>query len=359
MRLSPPNQDQTAAAPLQVTRSPLERMWRIHDEIDSGSFPNCRTLSEILEVSEKTVSRDIEFMRSRLDLPIAYHDKKFGYYYTEPVQTMPSLDVSEGELVSLLIAQGALQRYRGTPYEASLRSVCEKIAGAMRGRVSVNISDIASRIVFRGDSVLETHAEVFEGVALAVRESKVLNFEYKKLGSEQWEHRVLRPYHLACVKDMWYAIGFDEMREAVRTFALPRMRATHLQDKVFERPLDFSLKDHLEHSLGVFSVQDPPQTVRIRFSGWAAQFVRERKWHSSQRLYELEAGALEWEASLSSMIELERWVMGFGAHARVLAPADLVDRIRAALQATVAGYATAETGVALDFKVAEPNGTQA
>ena len=334
-------------------------MWRIHDEIDSGSFPNCRTLGEILEVSEKTVSRDIDFMRSRLDLPIAYHDRKFGYYYTEPVQTMPSLDVSEGELVSLLIAQGALQRYRGTPYEASLRSACDKIAGAMRGRVSVNISEIASRIVFRGESVLEAHPEVFEGVALAVREARVLDFEYKKLGSDQWEQRVLRPYHLACVKDMWYAIGFDELRQAVRTFALPRMRATQLQDKSFERPLDFSLVDHLEHSLGVFSVQEAPQTVRIRFSGWAAQFVRERRWHSSQRLRELEAGALEWEASLSSMMEVERWVMGFGAHARVLAPTSLVERIRAGLQATAAGYATAELGEALDNKDPEPNSTQA
>ncbi len=349
MRLSPPKQDQPASAPAQVTRSPLERMWRIHDEIDSGSFPNCRTLGGILEVSEKTVSRDIEFMRSRLELPISYHERKFGYYYTEPVQTMPSLDVSEGELVSLLIAQGALQRYRGTPYEASLRSACEKIAGAMRGRVSVNISEIASRIVFRGESVWESDPEVFEGVALAVREGRVLCFEYKKLGSEHWERRVLRPYHLACVKDMWYAIGFDEMREAVRTFALPRMRTTQLQEKTFERPPDFSLQDHLEHSLGVFSVQDPPQTVRIRFNGWAAQFVRERKWHSSQRIYEQEAGALEWEASLSSMVEVERWVMGFGAQARVLAPADLVERIRAGLLATAAGYAEAESGAELDF----------
>jgi proteasome accessory factor B len=157
---------------------------------------------------------------------------------------------------------------------------------------------------------------------------------------------------------MWYAIGFDEMREAVRTFALPRMRATQLQDKTFERPPDFSLEDHLEHSLGVFSVQEVPQTVRIRFSGWAAQFVRERKWHSSQRLYELEAGALEWEASLSSMVELERWVMGFGAHARVLAPACLVERIRAGLQATMAGYAVAASGEALDFRDSEPNSTQ-
>ena len=66
MRLSPPKQDNPADIPLQVTRSPLERMWRIHDELASGSYPNCRKLAGLLEVSEKTVGRDIEFMRSRL-----------------------------------------------------------------------------------------------------------------------------------------------------------------------------------------------------------------------------------------------------------------------------------------------------
>ncbi|MEI6870879.1 MAG: WYL domain-containing protein, partial [Verrucomicrobiota bacterium] len=323
MRLSPPKQDQTADMPLQMARSPLERMWRIHDELASGSYPNCRTLAGILEVSEKTVGRDIEFMRSRLELPIDYHQRKFGYYYTEPVETMPSLDVSEGELVSLLIAQSASQRYRGTPFEHLLRSACDKIAGAMRGRISVNITEIAGRIAFRGEGVGEADAEVFNSVNSAMREGRVLRFEYKKLGSALWEQRDLRPYHLACVKDQWYAIGFDELRAAIRTFALTRMRAVSLLDVRFEKPAGFSLEDHLAHSLGVFSVEEAPQTVRIQFSGVAAQLVRERAWHSSQRIQELDGGALEWAANLSSMVEVERWVLSFGAQARVLEPAVL------------------------------------
>ncbi|NBV85857.1 MAG: WYL domain-containing protein [Verrucomicrobia bacterium] len=344
MRLSPPKQDKPAHVPPQTARSPLERMWRIHEELESGSYPNCRTLAGILEVSEKTVGRDIEFMRSRLELPIEYHEREFGYYYTEPVQTMPSLDVSEGELVSLLIAQSASQRYRGTPFERLLRSACEKIASAMRGRVSVNLAEIAGRIAFRGEGVLEADAEVFGAVNSALREGRVLSFEYKKLGSAQWEERSLRPYHLACVKDQWYAIGFDELRAALRTFALVRMRAVSLREERFEKPTDFSLEDHLAHSLGVFSVDEAPQTVRIYFSGLAAQLVRERSWHSSQSIVERDDGALEWVANLSSLVEVERWVLSFGARARVLEPAGLVERMKQVTREMAGAYAEAVSG---------------
>ena len=49
------------------SRPPLERMLRIHQSLSSGKFPNASTLARELEVSTKSVHRDIEFMRDRLE----------------------------------------------------------------------------------------------------------------------------------------------------------------------------------------------------------------------------------------------------------------------------------------------------
>ena len=49
------------------SRPPLERMLRIHQAIQSGKFPNATTLARELEVSTKSIHRDIEFMRDRLE----------------------------------------------------------------------------------------------------------------------------------------------------------------------------------------------------------------------------------------------------------------------------------------------------
>ena len=66
------------------SRPPLERMMRLHEKLKAGKFPNCRKLAEELEVSAKTIQRDIEFMRDRLNLPIEYDQLHFGFVYTEP-----------------------------------------------------------------------------------------------------------------------------------------------------------------------------------------------------------------------------------------------------------------------------------
>jgi proteasome accessory factor B len=55
-------------------------MLRIHQSIQSGKFPNASRLAIELEVSTKSIHRDIEFMRDRLQLPIEYNGSRFGYH---------------------------------------------------------------------------------------------------------------------------------------------------------------------------------------------------------------------------------------------------------------------------------------
>ena len=63
---------------------------RLHQKLIAGDFPNCRKLSDELEVSTKTIQRDIDFMRDLLGLPIEYDQLHFGFVYTEPVTSFPA-----------------------------------------------------------------------------------------------------------------------------------------------------------------------------------------------------------------------------------------------------------------------------
>jgi proteasome accessory factor B len=330
--------DGGAAAGAHFVRPPWERMCRLHALLQEGKYPNCAGMGRELEVSAKTIQRDLNFMRDRLELPIAYEPSKFGYYYTQPVDSLPSLDMSEGELVSLLIAQKALHQHHGTAYEGPLRSACAKISEAMKGRVSVDINDLASRVFFKPESSSEVQPAVFETVGLAVRESRELSFLYRKLGGEVDERRRIRPYHLGCVNNQWYVFGWDVARKEMRTFALPRLRRPEVLEKRFERPRDFSIEAFLSDSLGVFSSQGEVHVVKIRFTAWAAQLVRERAWHSSQKQRELPGGEVELELRLSSLLEVERWILSFGVHARVLQPAELVRSLRERIASMAALY---------------------
>src|SRR5687767_854607 len=96
------------------SRPPLERMLRIHQDLQAGVYPNATSLANALEVSDKSIHRDLEFMRDRLELPIEYDSIRHGFYYTREVSSFPMMRISEGELFALLVAEKALQQYRGT-----------------------------------------------------------------------------------------------------------------------------------------------------------------------------------------------------------------------------------------------------
>src|SRR5689334_25424034 len=104
------------------SRPPLERMVRIHQAVQSGTYPNASTLAFELEVCTKSVHRDLGFMRDRLNLPLECDSHHQGYYYTEEVNAFPTLQLTEGELVALVMAEKALQQYRGTSLEKPLLS---------------------------------------------------------------------------------------------------------------------------------------------------------------------------------------------------------------------------------------------
>jgi len=310
----------------QFSRPPLARMMQLHAQLQARKFPNCRKLALELEVSEKTIQRDLEFMRYRLGLPIEYDPLHFGFVYTEPVANFPTIQVSEGEIVALFVAQKALQQYHGTPFEMPLRAAFKKIGDGLKEKVSFSWSELDSAISFRNLGQSDADLEVFEILSHAVLDSAEIEFRYRKLKGTTAETRRVRPYHLGCVDNQWYLFGFDLSRQQLRTFALPRIREPRRTGARFRRPSDFSIGKFLSSSFGIFEGTGRA-TVRIRVLPFAAQLVRERTWHHSQKIKELRDGSLELQLQLGSLEEIERWVLSWGDQAEVLEPAKLRGRL--------------------------------
>ena len=56
--------------------------------------------------------------------------------------------------------------------------------------------------------------------------------------------------------------------------------------------------------------------------------MRGRTWHGSQKLTDRADGSLLMKMTLNNLDEVEKWVLGFGAHATVIEPRGLRERIR-------------------------------
>jgi predicted DNA-binding transcriptional regulator YafY len=306
-------------------------MLRIHQALHSGSYPNATTLAHELEVSAKSIHRDLEFMRDRLELPIQYDGSRFGYFYTEKVKSFPTLQITEGEILALVVAEKALRQYRGTSFEQPLLSALRKMEQSLPDTISLSLNDIAQTISFRTSAEPILDLEVFDALAKATTARRQLELTYRKPGQTRPEQRVVDPYHLANINGEWFLFAFDHLRQDLRTFVPARIKGIRHTGKSFERRRTFSLEKRLRGSFGVQSGQGDFDVV-IRFSQRVADYLREKKWHDSQVLRELRSGGVELRLKLSSLAEVGRWVLSWGGDATVVRPAELAQLVRQAAQ---------------------------
>jgi proteasome accessory factor B len=304
-------------------------MLRIHQALVAGKFPNATSLGREMEVAAKTVHRDLEFMRDRLGLPIEYDAARPGYYYTQEVSGFPSLQITEGELFALLVAEKALQQYRGTNFEKPLLSAIKKMEQSLPDTISLNLANLEQTISFRTRAEPILNLEIFDLLAKAAAHRGQLELVYRKPGQGRDEVRLVDPYHLANINGEWYLFAYDHARKDIRTFAPTRIQSARLTGLTFPRPERFSLEKRLRDSFGVHSGQGEYGVV-IRFTPRAADYVREKKWHASQTLRELKNGGVELTLKLSSLVEIERWVLGWGGDATVVKPPELQAAVREA-----------------------------
>lgn len=328
-----------------ATRPPLQRMIHIHNTIHAGKFPNASTLAGELEVCVRSVGRDIEFMRDRMGLPIRYNQVRHGFFYEGEVTAFPSLTISEGELFALAVAEKALQQYRGTTFERPLMSALKKMSDGLPDSISLNLSEWNDSISFRTSAEAILDLEIFDQLSKATSRREQLRLTYRKPGQKQPEVRVVDPYHLANVNGEWFLFAFDHLRNAIRTFVPARIISMENTGQKFEKNPRFSIQAELRDSFGVHSGQGEFEVVLL-FTEAVADYIREKKWHPSQKLRSLSKGGLEMQMTLSSLVEVERWVLQWGGNASVLAPAALAANVRAAAEKILA----ANTSTAIKSK---------
>lgn len=313
------------------TRPPLERFQQILDILKSHGCPSRQSLAAELEVTTKTIQRDMDFLRDRFHAPIEYDRDRGGYILTGPVDELPRIDLTQSELISIYVAQKALQAYRGTAFEAPLRNAFDKLAASLDGQLSVSLTEMEASLSFRQFEARPVELKVFQTVATAVQKQKLLEIEYKKLDAQKPQKRKIEPYHLACVQGQWYCIAHDLRPKDMRTFHLGRIKSARLLADDFVRPKSFDIRKYLGGSLGIFAGKGSHEVV-LHFDKWSSQLVREKTWHPTQKLQELTHGELELTLQLNNLEEVEPWVLSWGSHVRVVGPRELKARIRAVAQ---------------------------
>jgi predicted DNA-binding transcriptional regulator YafY len=167
--------------------------------------------------------------------------------------------------------------------------------------------------------------DLFTKLMHGMRNHFTLELEYKAPRREQAGRYRLDPYKLWYQDHGLYVVGWDHYQADFRVFAVEWIVAVNTTDQRFKPREDFNF--HAMKNTAFRFVWGEPQQVRIRFNADQAAYARERMWHVSQRVFEQDDGTVVLQFSVADLIEIKRWLIGWGAGAEVLEPRELQDEI--------------------------------
>ena len=278
-----------------------------------GRFPNCSSFAEKWEVASKTVQRDIDFLRDQMGAPIEYDALKRGYHYTDPFFMLPSISMSEGELVALAIGTRALEQYKGTPIAAKLESVLEKLSEILPEEISLNPTELYSNFSFSTPPAIPVKPRIWETVVKGLLSKRKIEITYNGKTAP------ISPMHMANLQGAWYLFVRFYDYDNFRQISIGRIEKARLLKETFE-PSGFDPKEFLSNTFYRFAGDNKPFTVKLVFDKAVADSVLEREWHPNQEATLQKSGNVELEFTAKGDIEVKRWILAWGRYCKVKSP---------------------------------------
>jgi len=308
---------------LAKRRSSFQRLLQIHQEIQTNRYPNVTTLARSLEWSEKTIRRDLEYMRDSLDAPLAYDAHRRGFHYTRTNYQFPTIAVSEGELLGIFLGCQLMRQYRGTELGEHLARLFAKLSHMLPNKLEVNFSDLDRTYATRPAPVEPVEPTIMQALLQAVRECRRLEILYHTASRDLTQQRQVDPLGFHFVDGECQLIAFCHLREDIRTFSPARIRDLRPTPETFERPADFDLSKYLDEGFRQFRGSGPAQQVTLRFTPTIARHVQHRTYHPTQSTEPQPDGSLLLRIKVNHMQEVKRLALSFGPDCEVLEPASL------------------------------------
>jgi predicted DNA-binding transcriptional regulator YafY len=315
----------------------FERYIWFDNQIRNSRFPNASSMARHFEICSRTAHRTIEFMRDRLGAPLEYDPQKKGYFYTDQSFDLPSCQVSQNELLAILLARNLLSGSAGGVISRAIRSFGRKLLAAT-GEFGLDQKRIDSAFSAIWHGYTPAEGDIFRLVAEALIQCRQLTFHYFSPAENRTTLRLVEPVHLQHYMGSWILLALCTERRDWRKFYLGRMCQVRLTDIPFTpAPVSF-WQNHLDGAFGIFQGGDP-QEVALQFNPYRARWLRREIWHPKQIVEEQPDGSLILRFVVTDFREVKLRILQYGADVEVLAPEALRDEVRKEIGRMVTLYA--------------------
>jgi len=307
----------------------LLRIYKLHQIISSHRRPVPRTtLEHELECSRATVKRAIEDMRLYFNAPIVYDRAHNGYRYDKQdgqVFELPGVWFTASELHALLTTQQLLAQIQPGLFDAQLKPVSALIEKLLAAGPH-DSDEIVKRVRILRMAGRKTTNDHFQTVAGALLNRQRLDIRYHDRSKDEVTQREISPQRLVHYRDNWYLDAWCHLRNALRTFAIDRLRAVRALEKRAKDVSEKELDAYFASGYGIFGGK-PKHTARLIFTPERARWVAEEQWHPQQQGRTLEDGCYELHIPYFDPRELVMDILKHGAEVEVIEPQALREMV--------------------------------
>lgn len=298
------------------------RLLKLEQAIQEMNYPSVEQLVKKLEVSRRTILRNIEELRNYYYAPIEYDREKKGYYYTDDTFFVKNVLLSEGEVVALAGILPLLERYDNTPLKDTLEKVYDTISQMLPDQIEVQTS-LLNNVQFISDPIPNIDPDVFEKLFNAIKTHKAISFGYRKISSTEYTpHSNIDPYKIYCQKGDWYVVAYSHTHERFNTYHLSRMKDIILLDEFTPDP-DYEKKVHIDPNFGIWNNDAPFQKIELQFDKSINTYILERTWHKNQKCKQNKDGSVYLSFESNQIQETLFWVLSFADSVQILNPPEL------------------------------------
>ncbi|WP_174613688.1 helix-turn-helix transcriptional regulator [Virgibacillus ihumii] len=315
-----------------------DRLVSILMLLQSHGQITAKRLAEKLEVSERTIYRDMEAL-SRTGIPVtAERGINGGWSLLEDYRTNLT-GLKESEIRALFVPQSThllddlglarTSEEARNKLIASLPSIYRENAKDVWNRIHIDTSTWHQR---------KEKIESFEILKNAIWGQQKLKIKYQRADGETNE-RIVQPLGLVAKGNRWYFIASKENDE-IRNYRASRIRSAMPTEETFKRPEYFNLAQYWESSTKAFIEKLPRYEVSVKVAPSILTWLK----FSSRFVQIVEVDNYvqnDWisvKLSFDTEDEAKGYILGFANRIKVVEPKELHDKILKMAEATVAFY---------------------
>ena len=222
----------------KATKTRLDRLDKLGVLLKSDRRLTVKVLARELGVSSRTITRDIEILRTR-GYPIDADRGRGGGVQLHRFWGVGRVRFDLSEAIDLLISIAVSEKMNSPLFLGKLNSVRNKVLASFSSDLKLKLQTLRSRI-FVGFPATANIMSNFKPVAgshtehihQAFLELKLLRINYSDARG-RLSRRSVEPHHLFLHYPVWYLLAWDHLRNDVRHFRLDRIRHARIIDESF------------------------------------------------------------------------------------------------------------------------------